>query len=167
MGTARDLLERFRPAGTPGAAAPAGVPYDRSAALEDELRPVLDLLAPTDQQCVALLEEAGARADALRDDAAARAAASLAQARLRAEEARADAAESRRRVSDEEGAAELERATRAAAELGALARRRLPGLATRVVAAVRAELAAPSEPVAASEPAAATAQTPPAAPERG
>jgi hypothetical protein len=146
MGSARDLLERFRPAGTPGAAAPAGVPYDRSAALEDELRPVLDLLAPTEQQCVAVLDEAGARADALRDDAAARAAASLSQARLRAEEARADAAESRRRISDEEGAAELERATRAAAEVGALARRRLPGLTARVVAAVREQLTAPSEP---------------------
>ena len=132
--------------------APPGRPHrpvcrtTASAALEDELRPVLDLLAPTEQQCAAVLDEAGARADALRDDAAARAAASLSQARLRAEEARAEAAESRRRISDEEGAAELERATRAAAELGALARRRLPGLTARVVAAVRDQLTAPAEP---------------------
>ena len=143
MASARDLLERFRPAGTPGAAAPAGVPYDRAAALEDELRPVLDLLAPVEAQCVALLDEAGARAGSLRDDAGARAAASVSQGRLRAEEARAGAAESRRRISDEEGAAELEQATRAADELGALARRRLPGLTARVVAAVRSELTAP------------------------
>ena len=46
MASARDLLERFRPAGTPGAAAPAGVPYDRGAALEDELRPVLATAVP-------------------------------------------------------------------------------------------------------------------------
>ena len=31
MPSARDLLQRFRPIGTPGAAAPAGVPADRGA----------------------------------------------------------------------------------------------------------------------------------------
>jgi V/A-type H+/Na+-transporting ATPase subunit D len=63
MASARDLLERFRPAGTPGAAAPAGVPYDRGAALEDELRPVLALLSPTEERCAAQVHEAGASAE--------------------------------------------------------------------------------------------------------
>jgi hypothetical protein len=141
--SARDLLERFRPAGTPGAAAPAGVPYDRAAALEDELRPVLALLAPTEQECAAVTRDATVRAERIRAEASAGAAAELARARLDAESARAQAADDRRRRGDEEGAVELERAARTSADLGALARRRLPDLTARVVAATRAALTAP------------------------
>ena len=45
MPSARDMLQRFRPIGTPGAAAPAGVPADRAAELGRELQPVFDELA--------------------------------------------------------------------------------------------------------------------------
>ncbi|WP_330180126.1 hypothetical protein OHB26_27395 [Nocardia sp. NBC_01503] len=37
----RDFLDRFRPAGAPGAAAPRGVPADRAAELTAELTPLL------------------------------------------------------------------------------------------------------------------------------
>jgi hypothetical protein len=150
--SARDLLERFRPAGTPGAAAPAGVPYDRAAALEDELRPVLALLAPTEQECAAVTRDATVRADRIRAEASASAAAELARARLDAESARAAAADDRRRRGDEEDAVELERAARTSADLGALARRRLPDLTARVVAATRAALTAPGPPAASGVP---------------
>ena len=142
MASARDLLERFRPAGTPGAAAPAGVPYDRGAALEDELRPVLALLSPTEERCAAQLREAAAHAEQIRADASVQGAALLAQARLRAEEARAGAAEGLQRRSDEEAAAEIERAAHAAGEVRARARHRLPELTARVVAATRAAMSA-------------------------
>ncbi|KAE8765526.1 hypothetical protein, partial [Georgenia thermotolerans] len=45
MPRARDILQRFRPAGTPGAAAPAGVPADRVTEMAAELEPVLARLA--------------------------------------------------------------------------------------------------------------------------
>jgi vacuolar-type H+-ATPase subunit H len=142
MASARDLLQRFRPAGTPGAAAPAGVPYDRGAALEDELRPVLALLSPTEERCATQVQEALAHAEQIRADASARGAALLAQARLRAEEARTEAAEGLQQRSDEEAAAEMERAARTAGEVRARARHRLPELTARVLAATRAALTA-------------------------
>ena len=145
MASARDLLERFRPAGTPGAAAPAGVPYDRGAALEDELRPVLALLSPTEERCAAQLREAAAQAEQIRADAAAQGAALLAQARLRAEEARAEAAEGLQRRSDAEADAEMERAAHTAGEVRARARHRLPDLTARVLAATRAAMTAPEQ----------------------
>jgi vacuolar-type H+-ATPase subunit H len=145
MASARDLLQRFRPAGTPGAAAPAGVPYDRGAALEDELRPVLAMLSPTEERCAAQVREAHAHAEQIRADASVRGAALLAQARLRAEDARTEAAEELQHRNDEEAAAEVERAARTAGEVRARARHRLPELTARVLAATRAAMAA-SEP---------------------
>jgi len=61
---ARDLLNRFRPSGTPGAAGAAGVPVDREAGTADELAPLFSALAPTERECEALI--AGAEADARR-----------------------------------------------------------------------------------------------------
>ena len=45
MTRTRELLERFRPAGTPGAAGGRGVPVDRVAERSAELEPVLELLS--------------------------------------------------------------------------------------------------------------------------
>jgi hypothetical protein len=47
---ARDFLNRFRPAGAPGAASRVAVPADRTAELASELVPVLALLAGTDAE---------------------------------------------------------------------------------------------------------------------
>jgi hypothetical protein len=100
MMRARDLLERFRPSGAPGAAAPAGVPSERAAILREELLPVLELLGPTETQCDAVLRESRVRAERLRGDAATRSAARLSEARAQAEAARAEAAARQRRRSD-------------------------------------------------------------------
>jgi hypothetical protein len=54
-----DLLDRFRPAGTPGPAAAAGVPADRrAAAAEEELAPVFTALADVERECTALHDAA-------------------------------------------------------------------------------------------------------------
>jgi hypothetical protein len=67
-----EFLRRFRPAGTPGAAARAGVPVDRAAEAAGELAPVLALLADVESATAEIRE--GARLDAmeLRDQARAR-----------------------------------------------------------------------------------------------
>ena len=69
-----DFLNRFRPAGAPGAASRAGVPADRAAELSAELDPVLAMLAATDAECARLVaeaeQEAGRIAAQARDQAA-------------------------------------------------------------------------------------------------
>jgi hypothetical protein len=109
---ARDFLDRFRPAGAPGAAARAGVPADRAAELAAEVEPVLALLDGTYAECqqiiaaarqdadritaesqaevAAIGQEGGRQARTARDEAAAEV---LAQARAQAQAAAADAAE--------------------------------------------------------------------------
>ena len=62
MPRARDLLERFRPAGTPGAAARRGVPADKLSELYDELAPVLALLVPDMEQAKRVRNDARAEA---------------------------------------------------------------------------------------------------------
>jgi F0F1-type ATP synthase membrane subunit b/b' len=54
----RDLLYRFRPAGAPGVAGPAGVPVDRVSDLAAELAPVLASLEPVQQRCAEIVEAA-------------------------------------------------------------------------------------------------------------
>jgi vacuolar-type H+-ATPase subunit H len=134
----RDFLDRFRPAGAPGAAARAGVPADRARDLAAEVEPVLALLDGVQAECERIIEtarreadqiaadsraeaarigqEAGQRARAARDDAAAEV---LAQARAQARQAATDASEQ-------------------AQQIRRLARRRLPGLVTVAVGLVRA-----------------------------
>lgn len=63
MPRGRDFLERFRPAGTPGALAARGVPADRVAELAAELAPVFALLEPVQQQSAAIRARAQAEAD--------------------------------------------------------------------------------------------------------
>lgn len=65
-----NFLDRFRPAGAPGAAGRAGVPADRSAELDAELGPVLALLGDTRAHCARLL--AAAHQEAARITAQAR-----------------------------------------------------------------------------------------------
>jgi flagellar biosynthesis/type III secretory pathway protein FliH len=89
----RDFLARFRPAGSPGAASRVGVAADRMHELSAELEPVLALLAPAHRECEQII--AGARSDArqIMDQAHEDAAAVGVQARRRADETRAAAAE--------------------------------------------------------------------------
>ena len=93
----RRFLRRLRPAGTPGAAAGAGVPLDRRAALESELAPVLAALRDTEDDCTRIRQEAAARAQRTTAAAAAEAARLLAAASSGAPAVRAEAMESRLR----------------------------------------------------------------------
>ncbi len=136
----RDLLERFRPVGTPGPAAPVGVPADGKALLEAELAPILVELEETRRQCDQVQAAARARADRLLADARARAEAVVAQARLRADAARADTAAAERRQREVEAQVELSRGAQEARRIARLAAERIPVLAARVVDSARAEL---------------------------
>lgn len=101
----RDLLYRFRPAGAPGVAGPAGVPVDRVSDLAAELGPVLARVDPVQQRCAEIVAQA--RRDAAQvvadEGEAARAVVSRARARFDAERAAA-AAEVRQRWDREAGA---------------------------------------------------------------
>ena len=141
MPRVRELLNRFRPAGAPGAASGAGVPVDRRAGVEAELEPVFAALEETQRECARLREDALADASAGDTDAAGRAASIVEQARLDATALRAEAAaEARQHVAKEiaeVGAAAAEQVD----EVLRAAQRRRPELVAAVVAVVRAELA--------------------------
>lgn len=136
MLSARELLERFRPVGAPGAAAPAGVPVDRIAEVSRELQPVFDELADVQQRCADIRAAAAAAARARRDGGAAEARAIVAAARLDAEAQRADAAARERRETEQESAATIAAAEREAAEIHHRAEERLDGHVAHVVSAV-------------------------------
>lgn len=141
----RDLLERFRPAGAPGAATPAGVPSDRATALSDELGPVLALLADTEQECARIRREGEDLATRVRTDAAARSAAAVAAGRDRAEAARAEVVELQHRRSKADAERELSQAHRTIATIERTSRAGVPDLVARVVEAVRSDLLGTSE----------------------
>ncbi len=134
----RDLLNRFRPAGTPGAAARPGVPADRVAEAAAELGPVLDRLAAVESECDRLREAAALDAEKTLARAREQAAALVASARARADGERAAAAARARRLAGAEATRLLEDAERQAAGLRRLTEGRLPAYVTRVVAMVRA-----------------------------
>jgi hypothetical protein len=133
---ARDLLRRFRPAGTPGAAARPGVPVDRAAEAAAELAPVLARLAGVQAECGRLREQARRDAEELRQRAREQAAALVAAARERAAGERAEAAARARAGADAESARQVAEAERQATALRELAERRLPDYVARVVAMV-------------------------------
>jgi cell division septum initiation protein DivIVA len=87
-----DFLNRFRPAGTPGAAARAGVPVDRAAEAAAELEPILALLAEAESASATVRERAQQDAKDIREQARARADSLVAEARARADGERATAA---------------------------------------------------------------------------
>jgi vacuolar-type H+-ATPase subunit H len=90
---ARDFLDRFRPAGAPGAASRAGVPADRAAELASELEPVLALLAGTDAECRRIIATAQREAEQIGERAREQAAAVAAEARRLARAAQDEAVE--------------------------------------------------------------------------
>jgi vacuolar-type H+-ATPase subunit H len=137
MVTVRDFVRRFRPAGAPGPAAPAGVPSNRIAELAAELAPVFDALRELNGQAADLIAEAGRAADRRRADAVAEAEELVTDARRRAEASRAAAASAAVEDAVEERDALLDGARRDAAEINRRAAERLPRLVDRVVAVVR------------------------------
>ena len=119
----RDFLERFRPAGTPGAAARPGVPADRSADAAAELTPLLMLLDDIHDEAQRIRADAAARADEIRQAARRQAEQIVAQARRDAlsVQAEAEAAARSRAAAAQasmhaQNAAEIERLRARAAE---------------------------------------------------
>ncbi|MFE7896869.1 hypothetical protein ACFU3E_04860 [Streptomyces sp. NPDC057424] len=136
----RDFLMRFRPAGSPGRAAPGGVPSDRSAQLSAELQPPLALLEQAEAEARTVRERAARRAEQLRTEAAHQAEEIIAQARTRARDVRAEAADRVRRAAETEAAELLTAAERDAAGVRHRAGTRMPALVDRVAALATEEL---------------------------
>ena len=136
----RDFLDRFRPAGTPGAAAQGGVPADRTADMATELEPVFMLLDDVHAAAARIIRRAAEQADKIRQDAGRQAAEIVARAQAQAGTARAEAAvQSRALTAAENTRMEAER-DRELEELRARAETRMPDYNDRVVAGARALL---------------------------
>ncbi len=133
MPALRDFLTRFRSAGSPGAAARAGVPADRSGELESEVTPVLALLDDTEAQRERLIAQA--RHDAGQIVAAARSASDTiaADAAQRAETVREQAAQQVMAAARQQGVGTTQAATQQAAQIRELARQRMPALVSEIV----------------------------------
>lgn len=142
MPSARDLLQRFRPAGAPGPASATGVPADRVAERTAELEPVFESLRSTTAEVARIRQEAVVEAERRREQAREQAVARVADARLEADAIRATTlAEAQRDVEGAARASEAVAAARAGAiTTGSLAR--LDGDVEEVVRRVRAALAA-------------------------
>jgi hypothetical protein len=138
----RDLLDRFRPAGAPGAATAAGVPADRRAVAATELEPVFEALAPVIAECDAVRVAASAAADREGVEAAEHARAVVSRARNEADAERAATAARLREHAAAEGQRLAARAATEADRVRRRADRRRPELLARVVDRVRAELSA-------------------------
>jgi hypothetical protein len=136
----RDILQRFRPAGTPGAASSSGVPADRVAEASAELEPVLALLAAVQDEASRVRSDAAREAGRRRQDAAERASAVVLAAHRQAVAERAEAALRVSREAEAEVAAGLAEAQRAASALREHAAGRMPSYRERVLTATRARL---------------------------
>lgn len=141
MPRARDFLARFRPVGTPGAAASAGVPADRLVEAAVELEPLFAMLAETEAKAEGIRASADQRIAENHRLAAERATEVLAHARLRADAERADASAKARAVADQAVAQELAAAEDEAARIRQSANERMDAQVAEIVAAVREQLA--------------------------
>ena len=131
----RDYLDRFRPAGAPGAGG-TGVPADRSRELETELTTVLALLDGVHAECAGVVAQARRDAErivaAARDEAAAVADGAYRHARV----ARDEAAREVLAAAQTEAVGTVARAEKQALRVRERARQRIPALATRAVGLV-------------------------------
>ncbi|MGW2209721.1 hypothetical protein [Streptomyces sp. NPDC001781] len=131
--TLRDFLERFRPAGTPGASA-TGVPADRSAERAAELEPALARLTDVQQQVARIRDGAEEAARALRLNAVREAEQIEADAREQAPVIRRQAAEPLLRAAGQEAAAVRAAGDRTASAIRERAGERMPHLVDLAVA---------------------------------
>jgi vacuolar-type H+-ATPase subunit H len=133
----RDLLQRFRLAGTPGAASVAGVPADRVAEVSAELEPVFIQLSDVQEQARRLRAAGQDEAEKRRLDARDQARARVSAAHREADAIRAEAAAEVRRQADAETLAVLSAADQDADRIRRQVAERLPGYVDRVVTLVR------------------------------
>jgi hypothetical protein len=136
----REWLDRFRPAGAPGAATAVGVPVDRRKMARAELEPVFAALADD-------LGRAAERRDEMIAEAARRRAEGRDAARALVESARASstaeraAAETRlRRLATEQTRARREQGHAQAERVRDAAARRRPMLVGDILARIQAEI---------------------------
>ena len=137
-----DLLARFRPAGSPGAATTAGVPADRRESVARELDPVFAELAAVTRECETIRREAAAAAARCEVDAAERAQAALERARSESEAERAATAAALRAQVAAAASDSIAEAEAEAARVQDRAEQRRAGLLARVLSRVRADLMA-------------------------
>lgn len=132
------FLDRFRPAGAPGPAGPTGVPAADNQGPTAELGPVFAALAGDVASCVALID--GARLDADREVAKARAqaAAIVSKARLEAGAERAKSAAQVEQAASHRDAQLLEQSRREAAACGEAGLARMPAVVAEVIDALLA-----------------------------
>ncbi len=116
----QNVLDRFRPAGTPGAAGRPGIPADRSADAAAELTEVLALLDDAQEDAVRTRQAATDRAQEIRRVAQRQAAEIVAKARHDAESVRA---QSEADALREAGADEDDMRSQTEAEIAALRER--------------------------------------------
>ncbi|WP_052509399.1 hypothetical protein [Kitasatospora griseola] len=138
----RDFLMRFRPVGSPGRAASAGVPADRPAELSAELDPVLSLLERTETQARRIRDEAALEAERRRREAARAAEEIVARARTDAREVRTRSATQARALAETAAVQLLTAAERDATAVRHRSQQRMADLVDRVVADVFAPLRA-------------------------
>lgn len=132
----RDYLDRFRPAGAPGAAGTA-VPADRSRELEAELTAVLALLDGIHAECASAVAQARRDAERIVASARSEAAAAAGDADKRARAAREKAAREVLAAAQAEAESTVARAHQQALGVRDRARQRIPALANRAVGLVR------------------------------
>lgn len=133
MAQARSFLDRFRPAGAPGAAARAGVPADWARELAAELGPVLALLDEVHEECGLIIESAHTEAAQITAAAQAEAAKIAAESTRRAQAAREQAAHGLLAEAQDQASRDEAAASREAAQTRRLVKRRMPVLITRAV----------------------------------
>jgi len=133
----RDFLTRFRPAGSPGAAARAGVPVDRSGELEAEVAPVLARLDDTEAECDRLIAQARREAEQIVAAARSAADAIAADAAQRADTVREQVAQQVLAAARRQSARATQAATQQAAQIRDLARQRTPALVGQIVGTIR------------------------------
>ena len=136
----RDFLMRFRPVGSPGRAAPGGVPADRSAELSAELDPPLSMLEQAEAEARAVSERAVRRAAEVRAEATRQAEEIVEQARARTHDVRVETADRVRREAEAEAAELLASAEHEAAAVRHRIETRMPVLVDRVAEFVTEEL---------------------------
>ncbi|MER7274823.1 hypothetical protein ABT369_10230 [Dactylosporangium sp. NPDC000244] len=140
MTTLRQLLQRFRPSGPPGAAGRVAVPADRAARAEEELRQVFAVLATADAEAAAIRAAADAEATRRRRRAGLAAQRIVAAARSRAQHARAEAFAAARADTARAAETVIADAQRTAEALRAHGRARLDAAVPPIVSAALDEV---------------------------
>ncbi|MEU1799462.1 hypothetical protein [Streptomyces sp. NPDC019937] len=146
MAGLRDFLLRFRPVGSPGRAAPGGVPADRTAELTAELQPPLSLLEGAEEEAGHIRDGAAREAAERRHAAERRAREIVESAQGRAREVRAATSARIRRDAEAEAAELLATARRESAAVRRRAEERMPRLLDRVADLVADDIESPPTP---------------------